>query len=87
VLNLKNNYSLNKEQLAEIRESMPRVHSLDLGFCHTLTEQDFATIVGFDLLPGTKGEFKLVLVLDLTLVQFWKQRMMPKLYYRWRSLP
>eukprot|EP01127_Copromyxa_protea_P023705 TRINITY_DN8992_c0_g1_i1.p1 TRINITY_DN8992_c0_g1~~TRINITY_DN8992_c0_g1_i1.p1 ORF type:complete len:323 (-),score=23.05 TRINITY_DN8992_c0_g1_i1:64-1032(-) len=53
-LDLSNNYTLNKQRLSDIKKSLPRLRSLNLEFCHTLSDEDFASMVGYELVPSTK---------------------------------
>lgn len=57
VLDLANIYNLSKEHLSSVKDLLPKLRSLNLSCCHTLTDQDFVTLVGFETTDSqAKGE-------------------------------
>lgn len=56
VLDLSNIYNLNKEHLTSLKDLLPKLQSLNLECCHTLTDADFATLVGFEQIADSNSE-------------------------------
>lgn len=62
-LDLPNNYKLNKQHFEELRSLLPNLKTLNLECCPTLSDQDLASLVGFEATSSdTTGELRILFI-------------------------